>query len=130
MKSVLGFAGVGLVAAVGFVGFTMVVGLVNPSPEIRVMASDFRYDASQTTFVAGRPYHFVVTNDGSLSHDWVIAPRGAAEEDALVMVEDDDFQPGTMFTKDFIFTQPGLYEIACHFGQHYELGMVLPITVN
>ena len=60
----------------------------------------------------------------------MIAPRGAGKDDALIMVEDDDFQPGGTFTKDFTFPKAGNYEIACHVAGHYESGMVLPITVS
>jgi uncharacterized cupredoxin-like copper-binding protein len=98
--------------------------------DVQVTATDFRYDASQTTFVAGQPYRFVATNLSPVTHDWVIAPRGGAEDEALVMVEDKAFRPGGTFTTDFTFPKLGNYEIACHVPGHYQAGMVLPITVN
>lgn len=98
--------------------------------EVKVTGSEFRYDASQTSFIAGQPYRFVATNLGKVTHDWSIAPRGGAHGDALVMVEDKDFPPGGTFTKGFTFPEPGNYEIACHSPGHYEAGMVLPITVS
>ncbi len=130
MKRFQAFAVIGLVSLVFGTGCTAVSRPSGAATDVKVTATDFRYDASQTRFVAGQTYHFVVSNLSSNTHDWVIAPRGASEDDALIMVEDSDFQPGDAFTKDFTFPKAGNYEIACHVPGHYEAGMVLPITVS
>lgn len=99
--------------------------------EVKIAASEFKYDSSLKTFKAGTPYHFVVTNTGKVSHDFLIMPAGEMDEEkAILSVDDTDLQPGTTLTKDFTFTQPGDYEFACHVKGHYEAGMVLKITVQ
>ncbi|HEY3116612.1 MAG TPA: plastocyanin/azurin family copper-binding protein [Chloroflexota bacterium] len=130
MKRLQTLAGIGLVGLFLVTGCSSALSPSGAPTDVKVTANEFRYDASQTTFVAGRTYHFIASNLGTTTHDWVIAPRGGAEDDALVMVEDDDFQPGDTFTKDFTFPKAGNYEIACHVAGHYEAGMVLPIIVS
>jgi uncharacterized cupredoxin-like copper-binding protein len=101
------------------------------STDVTVTATEYTFDSSQTTFSAGQVYHFVVANEGALAHDWMIIARGEQDEEmALTIVEDEDFGPGTIFTIDFSFPEPGNYEFACHVPDHYEAGMVRPVTVN
>lgn len=99
--------------------------------EVKVTASEFKFDAARTTFKAGTTYRFVVTNAGKINHDFLIMPAGEQDEEkALLLVEDTDLTPGTTLTKDFVFTQPGSYEFACRVQGHYEAGMVTKITVQ
>lgn len=98
--------------------------------EVQVTATEYKFD-SLTTFSVGTPYHFVITNKGTLGHDWMIIARGEKDETkSLVEVEDSDLQPGKSVTKDYTFTQAGNYEFACHVEGHYEAGMVLPIVAK
>jgi len=99
--------------------------------EVRVTATEFRFEASQTTFAVGTPYHFVLTNSGLEAHDWMIMPRGEQDESKkLIGVEDSEFGPRASVTRDFTFASSGNYEMACHVSGHYEAGMMLPIVVN
>ena len=99
--------------------------------DVRVTATEFRFEASQTTFTVGTPYRFLLTNSGLEAHDWMIMPRGEVDESKKVIgVEDDEFGPRASVTRDFTFSTPGNYEMACHVSGHYEAGMVLPIIVN
>jgi uncharacterized cupredoxin-like copper-binding protein len=99
--------------------------------EVQVTATEFKFDSSLTTFSVGTPYHFVLTNKGSVGHDWMILAAGEKDETkSVVEVEDTDFPPGKTLTKDYTFTQPGNYEFACHVAGHYEAGMVLKIVVK
>lgn len=41
---------------------------------VNVTLSDFKIDSSLTTFSTGVPYHFVVTNNGSVNHQALILP--------------------------------------------------------
>ena len=109
---------------------------------VNVTLKDFEIDADQTTFKAGRTYQFVVTNEGSLNHEFmVMAPMmdgqdmtmEQMDQMALGMIDADTLPPGTTQTLEVTFSQPsepGALEFACHVGHHYEQGMHVPITVE
>jgi len=108
--------------------------------EVKVTAGDYYFKSSITDFKQGVTYHFVVTNEGSMEHEFmIIAPMssttGAEELDtaALAHIEESDLQPGQTATVDYTFTQAysaDTLEFACHLPGHYELGMRLGITVK
>lgn len=108
--------------------------------DVQVTLNEFSIQSSLETFDVGVPYHFVVSNQGSVAHDFMIgAPtQGTVSEDdaeasALITIESEDLQPGATKTLDYTFTQAapaGTLEFACHVPGHYEAGMKLPITVK
>lgn len=118
----------------------------NEPVEVQVTLSDspsgaMSMESSQTTFSTGVPYHFVVTNTGSVEHEFMIMPpvepgtMSMTEMDkmALVVIEEDDLSPGATQSVDYTFTKPapaGTLEFACHVTGHYEAGMKLPIVVE
>jgi len=107
---------------------------------VSVTLSDFKVSASTTTFSAGTPYHFVVTNNGKMVHEFMILPpltgMGSMSMDemhkqSLVMIE--SIAPGESKTVDVTFPSSSVgkpLELACHLPGHYEAGMKLPITIN
>ena len=110
---------------------------------VTVTLSDFQITASQTTFQAGVPYHFVVTNSAhsSTHHElMIIRPLHGAgmtmdemDRMALHMVDEDELPPGATQSFDLTFKEPaaaGTLEFACHVGSHYQLGMHTPIRVE
>lgn len=111
----------------------------------RFSLTDYAIESSQTSFEVGVPYHFVVTNKGATNHEIMIMPPFTEEQMsmnmymeemdkmALVMIEEDELEPGKTMTLDYTFTEPapaGTLEFACHSTGHYEQGMMLPITVK
>jgi uncharacterized cupredoxin-like copper-binding protein len=113
----------------------------NKPVEVKITATDFAFVASQTTFKVGVPYHFVVTNQGAVAHEFMLVkPIEAGMMDmeamdamALAHIEEDDLQPGTTQSVDYTFTEAaptGQLEFSCHLAGHYEAGMKLPITVQ
>lgn len=99
--------------------------------DVQITLTEFKIESSVTDFTVGTPYHFIITNKGTLAHDWMIMPSGEQDEaKALVKVEDTDLQPNKTVTRDFTFTQAGDLEFACHVKGHYEAGMHTPITVK
>jgi uncharacterized cupredoxin-like copper-binding protein len=115
------------------------------SNEVKITLTDFGIESSRTSFEAGVPYHFVVTNDGKVNHEIMIMPplsedqMGMAmdmeemDKMALAMIEEDELTPGATVAMDYTFTVPapaGSLEFACHTPGHYEAGMKLPITVK
>jgi len=110
------------------------------SQEVSVTLSDFKVSASTTTFSPGMPYHFVVTNNGKMAHEFMILPPLAGmgsmsmddlHKQSLVMIE--SIAPGESKTVDVTFPSSSVgssLELACHLPGHYEAGMKLPITVS
>lgn len=115
------------------------------SNEVKITLTDFGIESSRTSFDAGVPYHFVVTNNGQVEHEiMLMAPMteeqmsmnmDMEEMDAMALahIEAEELQPGTTAEMDYTFTDPapaGTLEFSCHIAGHYEAGMKLPITVK
>ena len=110
------------------------------SQTVRVTLSDTRVDSSLTTFTAGMPYHFVVTNTGQVAHQFVMIPMGMGMEHmssdemhhaALYMY--DNVAPGEtrMFDYSFASSTAGQsLAFVCGTQGHYAAGMQLPFMVN
>ena len=108
--------------------------------EVQVTLSEYKITSSMTTFTPGTPYHFVVTNQGKVAHEFMIMPMGMnmsgmsmddMHRAALYMV--DNVNPGETKTFDYTFpSSPGgqSLEFACHLPGHYEAGMRLPLTIS
>jgi uncharacterized cupredoxin-like copper-binding protein len=107
---------------------------------VTVTLTEFKITSSLETFQVNVPYHFVVTNQGSVEHEFYIMPPESAQitqdqvkQDALAGIPAAQLQPGQTATLDYTFTKaapPGTLELACHLPGHYEAGMDLPITVQ
>ena len=107
---------------------------------VNVTLSDFKIDSSLTTFSTGVPYHFVVTNNGSVNHQALILPPepGSISADQatnlrVAGIGGNGIAPGTTQSFDYTFTKPypaGQLEFACHLPGHYDAGMRLPIVVQ
>jgi uncharacterized protein (DUF305 family)/uncharacterized cupredoxin-like copper-binding protein len=100
--------------------------------QVAVTLTEFRIELALTTLHAGRPYTFVVTNDGTVTHEFVIERRGATHEPLqdgghVAMVE--GIGPGESRTLEWTFADPGSYQLACHEPGHYEAGQVLGFEV-
>ena len=111
----------------------------NKAVDVQITLTDFKVDSSLTTFSVGVPYHFIITNKGSVAHEFLIMPPAdmsaadAARKQAVVTVADKDLQSGATKTVDYTFTTAapqGTLEMACHITGHYEAGMHLPIVVK
>lgn len=113
--------------------------------EVRITLTEFGTESSITDFKVGVPYHFVVTNEGTVNHEIMIMPplmadqmgmsmdMGALDNTALAMIPADELTSGATKSFDYTFTEPasaGSLEFACHTPGHYEAGMKLPITVK
>jgi len=109
---------------------------------VTVTLSDFKITSSQTAFVTGTAYHFVVTNSSksTTSHELMAMKpmngdhvnMGAMDKMALFSIDQNKLAPGQTRTIDYTFTSAAAtsqLEFACHVGSHYQLGMRLPITV-
>lgn len=112
--------------------------------EVRVTMNEFKIEPAMTNFKVGVPYRFMVTNKGTVNHDFTISPpvmqHGGmamstedAHENALAVIDANDMPPGATKTVDLTFTKsysPAELEAACHTPGHYESGMHVPLTVT
>lgn len=115
-----------------------------PSPTtVTVTMTEFKIEPSMTTFKVGVPYRFVVSNKGTVNHDFSISPpvmegmagmsTEGAHESALAVIDAKDMPPGATKTIDLTFSKPMTssdIEFACHTPGHYESGMHVPMTVT
>ena len=111
------------------------------SINVEVTLTDFGIESSLIEFEAGKTYHFTITNEGVIPHEFVIAePLTEATEHSdmemmhrglILAVEESDLSPGTTVTTEVTFPDHVVEDIefACHTEGHYEAGMHLPITM-
>lgn len=111
--------------------------------EVQVTLTEFKVDSSLTMFKQNTPYRFVVTNKGTVNHDFSISPpvmagmtgmsTDGSHESALAVIDAQDMPPGATKTIDVTFSKPyssSDIEIACHTPGHYDSGMKVPVTVT
>lgn len=113
--------------------------------EVKITLTEFAIQSSMTDFQTGVPYHFVVTNEGLVEHEFMIMPplttdsmgmamdMGELDKMALAMIETSDLPAGKTASFDYTFTESapaGTLEFACHTPGHYEQGMKLAITAK
>jgi len=105
---------------------------------VQVTLTEFTIQSSLTTFQVGVPYHFVVTNAGQATHEFMAGPIAVAHasedaRDAAKLFEVSELEPGQTGTADYTFTKPypaGTLEFSCHVPGHYEEGMRLDFSVS
>ena len=108
--------------------------------DVNVTLTEFTIEPSMTTFKVGVPYHFVITNEGKVPHEFDIippeSPPVSADQEksaSLARVTEDQLPAGATATLDYTFTKAypeGSLEFACHLTGHYEAGMHVPIVVQ
>ncbi len=131
-----------IIAASGALLAACGTGTAGPTTVLITM-TEFKIDTPQTTFKVGVPYRFVVSNKGTVNHDFSISPpvmEGMAgmtteemHKNALAVIDAADLPPGTNKTIDLTFSKPysaSEMELACHTPGHYEAGMKVPIMVT
>ncbi len=113
--------------------------------EVQVTLTEFGINSSITEFEVGVPYKFVVTNAGTVEHEFMIMPplkkddmgmamdMGKLDEMALLMIPGSELPAGATASIEYTFTKSasaGELEMACHTPGHYEANMRLPVTVK
>ncbi len=112
----------------------------NKPVEVKVALTSFKIDSTMTNFKVGVAYHFVVTNNGTVAHEFRImppvsetAPPEQVQASTLATIGATDLAPGATQSIDYTFQHPaapGELEISCHMPGHYAAGMHAPITVD
>ena len=113
----------------------------NSARTVQVTETDFKIDASLTTFIPGVTYHFEVSNKGSMAHEFMMMPKSEGsmngmsmgDMDKMALASIDNIGPGETKTLDYTFPSSAVGshpEFACYLPGHYEAGMKLDVTVK
>jgi uncharacterized cupredoxin-like copper-binding protein len=108
---------------------------------VQITETDFHITSSVTNFVPGKTYHFLVTNQGKVMHEFMIMPKvmgrmqgmSMTDMDKAALVHLDMIDPGETqtFTYTFPASMAGTHpEFACYVAGHYEAGMRLEVAVK
>ena len=102
---------------------------------VHVTLSDFKIQSSQTTFKKAVPYFFVITNKGKAIHEFMIVPPMMGGHITTKYMQSMSFAvienitPGQTKVLEITFPKnayPDL-EFACHYADHYAMGMHLEV---
>jgi uncharacterized cupredoxin-like copper-binding protein len=124
-------------------------GVASSSPSVSAVAEarvevelsdDFRIQPVEMTVPMGVPVTFVVTNAGSLDHEFYLGDEAAQDEHEQEMIEmggmthDEPegiaLRPGETKELTYTFTGPGQMLAGCHVAGHYGAGMKAEIEVG
>ena len=103
------------------------------------MTDALRFEPASMTVPAGQPVTFVVTNTGSIEHEFVLGDEAdqAAHEQEMVesgMAHDEAMaigvKPGTTKELTVTFDEAGSILVGCHFPGHYAGGMQASVIVT
>jgi uncharacterized cupredoxin-like copper-binding protein len=102
------------------------------------MTDTLRFEPASMTVPAGQPVTFVVTNTGSIEHEFVLgdeaeqtaheqemAESGMAHDEAMAI----GVKPGTTKELTVTFDAAGPVLVGCHFPGHYAGGMQASVMV-
>jgi uncharacterized cupredoxin-like copper-binding protein len=109
----------------------------NNSPTtINVTLSDYRYTPDSFTVPAGKEIMLNVTNQGFVSHMFIIFKLGKDAGEKFGPEDKDNIYwqfevlPGKSASAKFIApTKPGNYYVTCGLGGHHEVGMAGTLKV-
>lgn len=107
---------------------------------VQITLADNTIDSNLTSFKAGVPYTFVISNRGRREHNFNISPpvavagsMDAALAGALLTVGEDQLPIGSGTSLEYTFPESAVgmvLEFNCLIRRHYEDGMRLEITVT
>ncbi len=109
--------------------------------QVQITETEFKIVSSVKTFSPGTPYHFVITNTGKTTHEFMMMPKSESSMsgmsmqnmDKIALVALDNISPGETKTLDYSFPSSAANshpEFACYLPGHYEAGMKLDVTVK
>ena len=118
----------------GMEGYIVVVGPDVPtvgtvdSPRLIEVAMDdhLLFMPNQFTVAPGETVTFLLTNEGTVVHEFAIGPADkvdADQVDGVIVKEADEILGHHLKTLTFTFDGPGPYGFACHEPGHFEAGM-------
>lgn len=85
--------------------------------ELKVTASDFKYDPNSFTVKAGQKTKVTMTNKGAVDHTWVVNDSSGAPVFKMVV------PVGKTLSGEFTLPTAGTYTLLCDVAGHKEAGM-------
>ncbi|MEO8953209.1 MAG: hypothetical protein ABI465_01465 [Ktedonobacteraceae bacterium] len=109
--------------------------------QVQITETDFHIASSITNFTPGTSYHFVITNNGKTTHEFMIMPSGMGNMsgtsmgsmDSMALAKVENIAPGQTTTFDYTFpssTAGSQLMFGCYYPGHYEAGMKQDVLVN
>jgi uncharacterized cupredoxin-like copper-binding protein len=109
--------------------------------QVQVAETDYTIHSSVTSFVPGTAYHFRITNNGKVAHEFMIMPKseGAmpgmamSDMDTMALAKVENIAPGQTASLDYTFlasTKGSHPQLVCYYPGHYEAGMKQDATVQ
>ncbi len=137
---------IGVIALLGAVFLAACANTLSNGPAgsttVQISLTDFHIASSVHDFRPGKPYHFVITNNGHVTHEFMIMPSNAqvstgtmnmSQMDKLALAYSEDIAPGTTKILNYTFptsTQSTQPQFACYYLGHYEAGMHTRVKVS
>lgn len=90
------------------------------------MTDKLAFVPDQISVAKGETVIFLVTNEGSATHEFALGPADkvdADEIDGITVIEVDEIVAHHLKTVTYTFSGPGPYAFACHEPGHFEAGM-------
>jgi uncharacterized cupredoxin-like copper-binding protein len=130
-----------VLAACGRTAGENTVGGGNTTNSVQVTETDFKITSSVTSFSPGTSYHFVITNNGKTTHEFMLMPKSEgsmsgmpmSNMDKMALASIDSIAPGETKTLDYAFPSSSANshpEFACYLPGHYEAGMKQDVMVK
>jgi uncharacterized cupredoxin-like copper-binding protein len=110
------------------------------STELTATVREFQFTPSTWTVPAGEQITIAITNEGTVTHEWVLLQEGVAitseadlpetEEELLADFVNVEEEVETGETKTLTFEAPpaGTYQIICAIEGHFDAGMEGTLT--
>jgi uncharacterized cupredoxin-like copper-binding protein len=106
------------------------------SKSIKVTMTDFQFNPDRFTIPAGQEITLSATNNGAITHDFIIIKQGADVGDTYDVEDEDKIywkaEVAAGQNVSAVFTapvEPGEYQIVCGIPGHYVAGMVATLVV-
>jgi uncharacterized cupredoxin-like copper-binding protein len=90
------------------------------------MTDALKFSPSQVAIAPGEALRFILTNGGTVTHEFQVGPAdkvAADDVDGVLNIEKDELTAGSTAAVDYTFTASGPFAFACHEPAHYEAGM-------
>ncbi len=106
---------------------------------VQITLQNIRIHSSITVFKVGVPYFFIITNKDKVEHEFMMSPTGMGGHITAYTMTNVTFAlvehitSGSIKTLRYTFNTPeppGSIEFACHYSDHYAMGMILPVVVE
>ena len=109
--------------------------------QVQIDETDFKIASSITTFTPGTTYHFIVTNNGRIAHEFMILPKSTGSMsgmsmdamDKMALAKAENIAPNQKVTLEYTFARSAAGshpEFACYYPGHYEAGMKQDVVVR